>query len=96
MPVKTGIQNMLKILDSPVSSTGQAQSRASLALNDKKVITTQSQGPDGEPDVSVKMNNYGVPGRPNIRQSFNVVSVSRRSWADNPEGVRPRFRRAVP
>jgi hypothetical protein len=41
MPVKTGIQNMLKILDFPVSSTGQAQSRASLALNDKKVITTQ-------------------------------------------------------
>jgi hypothetical protein len=41
MPVKTGIQNMLKILDSPVPSTRQAQSRASLALNDKKVITTQ-------------------------------------------------------
>ena len=33
---------MLKILDSPVSGTGQAQSRASLARNDKKVITTQS------------------------------------------------------
>jgi hypothetical protein len=32
MPVKTGIQNMLKILDFPVSSTRQAQSRASLAL----------------------------------------------------------------
>ncbi len=44
MPVKTGIQNMLIILDSPVSSTGQAQSRASLALNDKKVIVTQPPG----------------------------------------------------
>ena len=47
MPVKTGIQNMLIILDSPVSSTGQAQSRASLARNDKKVITTQSPGGGG-------------------------------------------------
>jgi len=35
MPVKAGIQKQLKILDSPVSSTGQAQSRASLARNDK-------------------------------------------------------------
>jgi len=40
MPVKTGIQNVLKILDFSVSSTRQAQSRASLALNYKKVITT--------------------------------------------------------
>ncbi|HOE79934.1 MAG TPA: hypothetical protein PLX58_05595 [Smithellaceae bacterium] len=46
MPVKTGIQNMLIILDSPVSSTGRAQSRASLARNDKKVITTQSPAED--------------------------------------------------
>jgi hypothetical protein len=38
---------MLKILDSPVSGTGQAQSRASLALNDKKVIATQSPGGGG-------------------------------------------------
>jgi hypothetical protein len=44
MPVKTGIQNMLKMLDFPASSTGQAQNRASLALNDKKVIATQSPG----------------------------------------------------
>ena len=43
MPVKTGIQNLLKLLDSPVSSTGQAHCRASLARNDKKVITTQSR-----------------------------------------------------
>jgi|GEM_PF-2195198 len=42
IPAKAGIQNMLKILDSPVSSTGQAQSRALLARNDQKVITTQS------------------------------------------------------
>ncbi len=35
MPVKTGIQNLLKILDSPVSSTGQALRRAALARNDK-------------------------------------------------------------
>jgi hypothetical protein len=32
MPVKAGIRNMLKIPDSPVSSTRQAQSRTSLAL----------------------------------------------------------------
>jgi hypothetical protein len=32
-----GIQNLLKILDSPVSSTGQAHRRASLARNDTKV-----------------------------------------------------------
>jgi hypothetical protein len=44
MPLKTGIQNILKILDPPVSSTRQAQSRTSLAWNDKKVITTQSPG----------------------------------------------------
>jgi hypothetical protein len=44
MPVKTDIQKMLKILDSPVSSTRQAQSRVSLARNYKKVITTQSPG----------------------------------------------------
>jgi hypothetical protein len=43
MPTKVGIQNLLKILDSPVSSTGQAQSRASLARNDETVIVTQSQ-----------------------------------------------------
>ncbi|NLN39295.1 MAG: hypothetical protein GX155_06840 [Smithella sp.] len=47
MPVKTGIQNVLKILDFSVSSTRQAQSRASLALNDKKVIATQSPGGGG-------------------------------------------------
>ena len=41
MPVKTGIQDIMKILDSSVSSTGQAQSRSSLALKDKKVIKTQ-------------------------------------------------------
>jgi hypothetical protein len=48
--VKTGIQKLLKLLDSPVSSTGQAQSRTSLEYNpahagrnDKKVIATQSQ-----------------------------------------------------
>jgi len=35
MPAKAGIQNLLKILDSPVSSTGQALRRASLARNDK-------------------------------------------------------------
>jgi hypothetical protein len=44
MPVKTSIQNMLKILDSPVSSTGQAQSCASLARKDEKVITIQPPG----------------------------------------------------
>jgi hypothetical protein len=42
MPVKTGIQKLLNILDSAVSSTGQAHRRAPLAWNDKKVITTQS------------------------------------------------------
>jgi hypothetical protein len=47
IPAKAGIQNMLKILDSPVSGTGQAQSRASLARNDKKVIATQSPGGGG-------------------------------------------------
>jgi hypothetical protein len=47
MPVQTGIQNMLKILDFPVSSTGQAQSRAWFALNYKKVITTQSPAAGG-------------------------------------------------
>ena len=31
MPVKTGIQELLNILDSPVSSTGQALRRALLA-----------------------------------------------------------------
>jgi hypothetical protein len=36
IPAQAGIQNLLKILDSPVSSTGQAQSRASLVRNDKK------------------------------------------------------------
>jgi len=35
IPAKAGIQKLLKLLDSPVSSTGQAQSRASLARNDK-------------------------------------------------------------
>jgi hypothetical protein len=45
MPVKTGIQNLLILLDSPVSSTGQAPRRASLARNDKKVIVTQSHAP---------------------------------------------------
>ena len=39
------IQKLLIILDSPVSGTGQAQSRASLARNDKKVIATQSPSP---------------------------------------------------
>ena len=33
MPAKVGIQNLLKILDSPVSSTGQAHRRASLEYN---------------------------------------------------------------
>jgi len=46
IPAKAGIQNMLKMLDSPVSGTGQAQSRASLARNDKKVIATQSPAGD--------------------------------------------------
>jgi len=42
IPVKAGIQKLLKLLDSPVSSTGQALRRASLARNDKMVIATQS------------------------------------------------------
>ena len=42
---QAGIQKLLIILDSPVSGTGQAQSRASLARNDKKVIATQSPSP---------------------------------------------------
>ena len=46
IPAKAGIQKLLKLLDSPVSSTGQAQSRASLARNDKKVIMTQSPTPE--------------------------------------------------
>ena len=46
MPVKTGIQKLLKLLDSPVSSTEQAPRRASLARNDKKVIATQSPSPE--------------------------------------------------
>jgi hypothetical protein len=41
MPTKVGIQNLLKILDSPVSSTGQAHRRTSLARNDETVIATQ-------------------------------------------------------
>jgi hypothetical protein len=45
MPANAGIQNSLKILDSPVSSTGQAQSRASLARNDKNVIVAQPPDP---------------------------------------------------
>ena len=35
IPAQAGIQNVMKILDSPVSSTGQAHRRASLARNDK-------------------------------------------------------------
>jgi hypothetical protein len=42
---KAGIQKMLIFLDSPVSSTGQALRRASLARNDKIVIATQSGMP---------------------------------------------------
>ena len=45
IPAQAGIQNLLIILDSPVSSTGQAQSRASLARNDKNAIVTQSLDP---------------------------------------------------
>jgi uncharacterized protein (DUF1778 family) len=42
---QAGIQNLLKILDYPVSSTGQALRRALLARNDKKVIMKQSYSP---------------------------------------------------
>ena len=53
MPVKTGIQTSSrrrtgtssKLLDSPVSSTGQALRRAPLARNDKRVMTTKSRKP---------------------------------------------------
>jgi hypothetical protein len=41
MPVNNRHPDILKILDSPVSSTGQAQSRASLARNDKTVFAFQ-------------------------------------------------------
>jgi hypothetical protein len=47
IPAQAGIQNLLIILDSPVSSTGQAHRRASLARNDKKVIVTQSLRKEG-------------------------------------------------
>jgi len=51
IPAKAGIKTLsprrqstshMQILDSPVSSTGQAQGRASLVRNDKKEITTKS------------------------------------------------------
>jgi hypothetical protein len=44
MLVKTSIQNMLKTLDSPVSGSRQAQNRASLVRNYKKVIAIQHPG----------------------------------------------------
>ena len=53
IPAQAGIQNLLIILDSPVSSTGQAQSRALLARNDKKVIATQSRIPGGADPISI-------------------------------------------
>ncbi len=40
---EAGIQKLLIMLDSPVSGTGQAHRRASLARNDKKVIATHSR-----------------------------------------------------
>jgi hypothetical protein len=62
MPVKTGIQKMLNILDSPVSSTGQAHRRAPLARNDKKVITTQSHAP-GRSDIIFPVRTGFSPTR---------------------------------
>ncbi|OGP68471.1 MAG: hypothetical protein A2W27_01835 [Deltaproteobacteria bacterium RBG_16_44_11] len=53
IPAKAGIQNLLKILDSPVSSTGQALRRALLEFirrmldgMTKMVIATQSRKPE--------------------------------------------------
>ena len=45
IPAKAGIQNLLIILDSPVSGTGQAHRRASLARNDKKAVVCATQSP---------------------------------------------------
>jgi hypothetical protein len=49
IPAKAGIQYWLIILDSPVSRTGQALRRATLARNDEKAIATQSTDPGYRP-----------------------------------------------
>ena len=86
MPVKTGIQKLLKLLDSPVSSTVQAYRRAALARNDKILITTQSlRGNDNF--MTARLNSQRQGARDTRDETYVMYvavtsdEVLRRMWA---------------